>query len=250
MTLNQVRDWIDECDCVTVLTGAGVSTDSGIPDYRGPNGVWTHDPDAAKYTDIEHYLGDPEIRRKAWVRRAEHPAWTVEPNPAHLALARLERLGKLAALLTQNIDGLHQRAGSSPQKVLELHGNMFGVECLGCRARTAMRDALDRVEAGESDPACLDCGGVLKSAVVFFGESLDADVLRSAAQAAASCDVFVAAGTSLSVFPAAGLVDVALRAEAKVVVCNGDPTPYDRHADAVIRDPLSAALPALVPDAD
>lgn len=247
MSVERVRDWISGADCVTVLTGAGVSTESGIPDYRGPDGVWTKDPDASKYTDIDFYVTDPDVRRRAWVQRGKHPAWTVQPNPAHHALVRLEQLGKLGALVTQNIDGLHQTAGSSPDKVFEMHGNIFGVECLGCDARSTMQAALDRVAGGEPDPACRDCGGILKSAVVFFGESLDSDVLDSSVEAAAGCDVFIAVGTSLSVFPAAGLVDVALRSGARVVVCNAEPTMYDRHADAVIREQIGKALPAMVP---
>jgi NAD-dependent deacetylase len=247
MTVKQVRGWIDAADSVTVLTGAGISTESGIPDYRGPQGAWTTDPDSAKYVDIDHYVADPQIRSRSWIRRGEHPAWTVKPNDGHRALVRLERLGKLNRLITQNIDGLHQRAGSGSDRVLEIHGNLFGVECLGCDARTTMREALDRVAAGEPDPPCLDCGGILKSSTIFFGQNLKASVLQASATAAAQCQLFLAVGTSLTVHPAAGLVDVALRAGARVVICVAEPTPYDHRADAVLRDPLSQVLPAIVP---
>lgn len=246
MTVRMVRGWLDAAGAVTVLTGAGVSTESGIPDYRGPRGAWTTDPDSAKYVDIDHYVNDPRIRREAWIRRGDHPAWTVEPNAAHRALVDLERAGKLHRIITQNIDGLHQRAGSDPQRVVEIHGNLFGVVCLDCGARTTMRAALDRVGAGEPDPPCLDCGGILKSSTIFFGQPLDRDVLEAGARAAAACDLFMAVGTSLSVHPAAGLVDVALHAGAQLVICNAEPTPYDHRADAVLRDSIGEVLPALL----
>lgn len=246
MSLDRVRDWIDEAETITVLTGAGVSTESGIPDYRGPNGAWTKDPDSAKYVDIEYYVADPEIRRRAWIRRREHEAWTVEPNPAHHALVTLETRGKLHKLVTQNIDGLHQKAGQTPTSVLEIHGNIFGVECLGCTATATMRDTLDRVEAGEDDPACTSCGGILKSSTIFFGQRLNPLILEAAAESAVACDLFLAVGTSLTVHPAAGLVDIALHSGAKLVICNAEPTPYDRKADAVLTEPLGQTLPAIV----
>lgn len=248
MSLDRVRAWIDDAQTITVLTGAGVSTESGIPDYRGPNGAWTKDPDSAKYVDIEYYVADPEIRRRAWIRRGEHQAWTVEPNPAHHALVTLENRGKLHKLITQNIDGLHQKAGQTPATVLEIHGNIFGVECLGCDATATMREILDRVDAGEPDPVCAACGGILKSSTIFFGQQLKHDVLQAAAESAAACDLFLAIGTSLTVHPAAGLVDIALNSGAKLVVCNAEPTPYDHKADAVLTEPLGQTLPAIVGD--
>lgn len=245
--MSRVRDLIGGATSVTVLTGAGISTDSGIPDYRGPDGAWTKDPDSAKYVDIDHYVNDPDIRRRAWIRRGEHPAWTVEPNDAHRALVRLEGAGRLRGLITQNIDGLHQKAGSAADKVLELHGNLFGVVCLQCDDVTTMRAALDRVGAGEPDPACLRCGGMLKSTTIFFGQNLDSTVLRASAEAAADCEVFIAVGTSLTVHPAAGLVGVAVEAGAQVVICNAQATPYDSVAHTVIREPIGQSLPAIIP---
>jgi len=244
--VSRVRDLVAGATSVTVLTGAGISTDSGIPDYRGPDGAWTKDPDSAKYVDIDYYVSDPDIRRRAWIRRGEHPAWTVEPNDAHRALVRLEAAGRLRSLITQNIDGLHQKAGSATDKVLEVHGNLFGVVCLQCDDRTTMRAALDRVAAGEADPACLECGGMLKSTTIFFGQNLDPDVLRASAEAAADCDVFIAIGTSLTVQPAAGLVNVAVESGAQVVICNAQATPYDPVARAVLRDPIGEVLPAIL----
>jgi NAD-dependent deacetylase len=221
-----------------------VSTDSGIPDFRGPQGVWTRDPEAEKLSDIHWYVADPAVRRRAWQERLHHPAWTARPNAAHAALADLERQGRLRALVTQNIDGLHQRAGN--RRVLELHGTVHEVTCLSCGDRTPMADALARVRAGEDDPACLVCGGLLKSATVSFGQPLDAHVVDAAVAAAQDCDVFLAAGTSLTVHPAAGLTDVAARAGARVVVANAQPTPYDELADLVVREPLGTALPRLL----
>jgi NAD-dependent deacetylase len=170
----------------------------------------------------------------------------VRPNPAHAALADLERQGRLQALLTQNIDGLHQQAGSSPDVVLELHGTIHEVTCMTCGARTTMDSAMARIDAGEPDPACLLCGGILKSATISFGQMLDADVIDAAAAAAADCDVFMAVGTSLTVHPAAGLTDIAAGSGARVVVVNAEPTPYDWTADLVVREPIGVALPLLL----
>ena len=238
--------WLTSARRICVLTGAGISTDSGIPDYRGPNGVWTRDPDAEKLVTLSYYVHDPEIRRKAWRMRRDLQVGEVHPNAGHAALVDLERQGRLRALLTQNIDGLHQAAGSSPDLVLELHGTIHEVECLSCRARTTMAGAMERIDAGDPDPACLDCGGILKSATISFGQVLDADVIDAAARAAADCDVFLAVGTSLTVHPAAGLTDVAAGSGARVVVVNAQETPYDHLADLVVREPIGTALPRLV----
>jgi len=231
---------------VTVLTGAGVSTDSGIPDFRGPKGVWTRNPGAERLSDIDHYLADPEVRRRSWLARRENPAWGAEPNPAHLALVELERRGHLRALVTQNIDRLHQKAGSSPELVLELHGNMVASVCVDCGASGLTQDALDRLDAGEDDPSCLSCGGILKTTTVMFGQQLDRRVLLEASAAAQHCDVFLAVGTLLQVHPAAGLCDVAVRNGARLVIVNAEETPYDDIAARVIREPIGSALPALV----
>lgn len=241
-----VAGWVADAGQVTVLTGAGISTDSGIPDFRGPNGLWTRDPAAARLVTLDAYLADSLVRRQAWLARRDHPAWTAEPNAAHRALVDLEKTGRLHAIVTQNIDGLHQRAGSDPARVIEVHGSMFGVVCLDCADRTTMREALDRVAAGEPDPPCRHCGGVLKSATIAFGQSLDQATIRAAAVAAASCELFLAVGTSLSVYPVAGLVEVAAEAGARVVIVNADPTPYDEVATAVLREPIGTVLPRLV----
>jgi NAD-dependent deacetylase len=230
---------------VTALTGAGVSTQSGIPDFRGPNGVWTNNPNAQRLSDITSYVNDPEVRRQAWRSRASHPAWDAVPNAAHHAFADLGETGRLGALLTQNIDELHQRGGLDRAKVLELHGSLFGTVCLNCGATGVMRDALDRVAAGEEDPPCLLCGGILKSATVSFGQSLDPDVVRQCQRAALNCDLFLAAGTSLTVYPAAGFAEMAVKAGADLMICNAEPTPYDEIATVVLRGPLDEVLPEL-----
>src|SRR5690606_14419061 len=147
---------------VVALTGAGISTDSGIPDFRGPNGVWTRDPAAEKASTLSHYVADPAVRRAAWRNRLDSPAWRAEPNAGHRALVELERQGRLHTLVTQNIDELHQRAGSDPGRVVEVHGTMRRVTCLSCGETAPMERALDRVRAGEDDPDCRSCGGILK----------------------------------------------------------------------------------------
>lgn len=243
--VERVAGWIREAGAVTVLTGAGISTDSGIPDFRGPAGVWTRDPGAQRMVNIEVYATDAEVRRRAWQRRRSHEAWTAQPNAGHRALAELGRAGKLRAIVTQNIDRLHQKAGNEPDAVIELHGSMQHTVCLTCRDRRPMAQALARVEAGEADPPCLACGGVLKSGTIFFGEPLEADVLLAAQRAAAECAVFLVVGTSLTVAPASWLPMVAAASGARVVIVNAEPTPYDGDADAVIRQPIGLALPRL-----
>jgi NAD-dependent deacetylase len=241
-----VAEWIAAAAKVTVLTGAGISTDSGIPDFRGPNGLWTRNPGAQRLFTLRDYVSDPDIRRDAWRIRRAHAAWTARPNPAHYALVDLEASGKLRALVTQNIDGLHQLAGTSEDLVIEVHGSLYEVECLSCGARFAMSDTLERVAAGDDDPACLRCGGILKAGTISFGQPLVPEVFARAREAANDCDVFLAVGTSLSVQPIAGLVEVAKRHGAKVVIINSDPTPYDAIADAKLTEPIGEVMPLLV----
>ncbi|WP_093850416.1 SIR2 family NAD-dependent protein deacylase [Streptomyces pini] len=231
---------------VALLSGAGISTDSGIPDYRGPNGVWRKDPEAEKLVTYDHYMNDPEIRRRSWRMRLESPALRAGPNAAHEAVTRLERSGVPVRVITQNVDGLHQMAGMPERKVLELHGTARAVVCTGCHARSEMERALERVRAGVADPECLRCGGILKSATVMFGEALDPQVLGEALAVAKACEVFVAVGTSLQVQPAASLAGIAAEHGARLVIVNAEPTPYDPLADRVVREPIGRALPALL----
>ena len=231
---------------VAILSGAGVSTDSGIPDYRGPGGLWRRDPEAQKLVTYAYYMDDPEIRRRSWRMRRKNRTLEAEPNAAHLAVAGLEKSGTPVRVITQNVDGLHQLAGMPARKVLELHGSARSVVCTQCHARGPMEDALARVEAGEDDPPCLECGGILKSATVMFGERLDPVVLGEALAITKACQIFIAVGTSLQVQPAAGLAGVAADHGARLIIVNAEPTPYDDRADEVIREPIGTALPALL----
>jgi NAD-dependent deacetylase len=246
MQLEEVAAWFRSALRVVALTGAGISTESGIPDFRGPNGIWTKDPKAEKLASLQHYMSDPELRVQAWQTRLHHPARRARPNEAHHALAQLELMGRLETVITQNIDSLHLAAGTSPERLIEIHGNMREVICMHCGERTPMEAALQRVRAGEADPPCKACGGVLKSATISFGQSLARDDLKRAQRAAQSCDLFLAIGTSLTVFPVAYLPRVAVRAGARVVVFNAEPTSFDPHADARVSAPVGTALPALV----
>jgi len=229
-----------------VLTGAGISTDSGLPDFRGPQGVWTKDPAAERASHISHYLADPAVREQAWRRRTEGAPADLEPNAGHRALVDLERSGRLHTLITQNVDGLHQAAGSDPSLVVEVHGNVREVMCLDCGDRGPMAAALARVRDGEPDPACRRCGGILKSATVSFGQSLDPANLQRADEAARACDLLLAVGSTLAVFPIADVVPLAMTGGARVVIVNGSPTAMDDLADAVLSGSISEVLPALV----
>ncbi|MCU0284362.1 MAG: Sir2 family NAD-dependent protein deacetylase [Candidatus Nanopelagicales bacterium] len=225
-----------EAGSVAVLTGAGISTDSGIADFRGPNGLWTRNPAAQAMFDIRAYLRDPEVRRAAWANRRANPAWTAQPNAGHLALAALQRAGRVDALMTQNIDGLHQRAGAAD--VLELHGTMWEVLCLDCDRRWPTPEILAR---DEDDPACTACGGILKTATISFGQALDRAVLEAAVQATQRADLLVAVGTSLQVNPVAGLAGLADR----LAIVNAEETPYDDDAELVVRGSISQVLTAV-----
>ena len=243
--IDLVRTWLAAAGRVVVLTGAGISTESGIADFRGPKGVWTTNPAAEKQSTLQHYLADPEVRRAAWRSRLEHPAWRAMPNRGHLALVELERAGKLHALITQNIDELHQRAGHAEDKIIEVHGTMRRVVCWGCGRRTPMQDVLERVRAGEDDPACPDCGGILKSDTISFGQALVPAVIDRAMAVAAEADLLLAVGSTLQVYPVAGVVPLARDAGARVVIVNDQPTPMDLLADALLRAPIGEVLPAI-----
>jgi NAD-dependent deacetylase len=244
--LDWVRAWVGEANRIAVLSGAGISTESGIPDFRGPQGVWTRDPEAEKLSNIHHYLADPEVRRKSWQSRLAHPAWNARPNAGHAALVRLERRGGLDGLITQNIDGLHQKAGNSSERVIEVHGTLHAVVCLACAWRGPMQVALERVRAGEADPPCERCGGILKSDTVSFGQALVPEVIDKAMRVAAEADLLLAVGTSLRVYPVAGVLPVAKRAGARVVIVNAEATPLDGIADAVLGGPIGETLNRIV----
>jgi len=243
--IDEVRSWIEAARRVVVLSGAGISTDSGIPDFRGPQGLWTKNPLAEKMSNIHYYLADPEVRKLSWQNRLSSPAWHAKPNAGHSALVFLERRNKLHALITQNIDELHQIAGNSPEKVIEVHGTMRRFMCWGCGMRGPMQVVLERVRAGEADPPCRDCGGILKSDTISFGQQLVPEVIDRAMRVAAEADMFFAVGSSLQVYPVAETVSIARRAGARVVIVNAEATPFDELAHAVFNDSISAVLPRL-----
>ena len=245
-SLRLAQRLLAEADSVVVLTGAGISTDSGIPDFRGPNGVWTKNPEAERLATLSAYMADPGIRRRAWRNRIDSPTWAARPNAAHVALTRLAESGKLHTLVTQNIDGLQQAAGTDPGLIVEIHGTMHQVMCMSCDRRSPMAETLERVRAGEVDPPCNECGGILKSATISFGQDLVVEDLRRATRAASECDLILAIGSSLGVFPAASLVPIAREHGAALVIVNAEETGFDSMADAVVRVPIGEAVPAMV----
>jgi NAD-dependent deacetylase len=234
-------------DNIVVLTGAGISTDSGIADFRGPDGIWTKDPDAEKASNIEFYVSDPDLRKRNWQRHVEgSPYLGRDPNPGHRALVDLESQGRLHTLITQNVDGLHLAAGTSPQRLVEIHGNARNVKCLDCGDGAPLQVAIDRVVQGEVDPPCRSCGGILKTSTVSFGQSLDTDDLLRSTQAAGEADLLLAVGSTLTVYPVAEVVPMAHRRGVPIVIVNGSPTPFDAIATVVLRASISEVLPTVV----
>lgn len=245
-TMDEVASWLAAATRVVVFTGAGISTDSGIPDFRGPNGVWTRNPAAEKYSTLQNYLADADLRRAAWQNRLTSPNWAAKPNDGHAAIVRIQRAGRLHAVVTQNIDELHQQSGIDPDKVVEVHGTMRWSRCWGCAERLPMQQVLERVRAGEDDPACLLCGGILKSDTISFGQSLVPEVIDRALTVAEECDLLLAVGSTLTVSPANGVVPRARAAHARVVIVNGEPTAMDRFAHAVLVGSITPILTGLV----
>jgi len=244
--LQEIAGWLREAERIVVLTGAGISTESGIQDFRGPQGLWTKNPEAERMATLQHYVAEPETRRRSWKNRLESPIWKAEPNEGHRALVRLEQRGNLHLLITQNVDGLHLAAGTSRERLVEIHGNAREVVCLDCGERAPMERALARVRAGEADPPCRSCGGILKSATISFGQNLVAADLHRAERAANECDLLFAIGSKLSVYPAAAVVPIAKQAGARVLILNADETDMDHLADAVIRGQIGQILPRLI----
>jgi NAD-dependent deacetylase len=242
MTL--LHDLLAGAHAVAVFTGAGVSTESGIPDFRSPGGVWSRF-DPRQFT-FDRYVEDPEVRALSWAMRREFFAAGARPNPAHRAIAALEAAGRCVGVVTQNIDGLHQKAGNDPSKVIEVHGTVWFTRCWECQDRRPMNQALERVRAGDDDPSCLECGGVLKSDTISFGQSLVPEVIDRAMQVSDECDVMLAVGSTLSVFPAANCVPRAKAAGAQVIIVNGDETAMDRYADWLLVGQIGELLPAVV----
>jgi NAD-dependent deacetylase len=244
--LDHARELVAEAERLVLLTGAGISTDSGIQDFRGPNGLWTKNPEAEKRATLQHYVNDPEVRRGAWRARLDAPYFRAEPNRGHHAIAARAKRGGLHAVITQNVDGLHQAAGVDGWKVIEVHGTVHEWRCIACEAGGPIQEALDRVRGGEDDPPCPDCGGIVKTATISFGQNLVPEVIERAFEAAAGCDVLLSVGTKLSVYPVAGCVPEAKRNGAKVVILNAEETDMDHLADVVVRGSISELLPVLL----
>ncbi len=244
--LVEVCSWIDAAERVVVLTGAGISTDSGIPDFRGPQGTWTRNPEAEKMSSIQHYMADPEIRKRSWRAKVEMSEHKREPNAGHRALLALDQRDKLHLLITQNVDGLHHEAGSDPERIVEIHGTLREFMCMGCDDRGPIAPVFERVRAGEEDPPCRSCGGILKSATISFGQGLVGADLARAEAAAETCDLLLAVGSTLGVYPIAGVVPVARQAGARIVIVNGEPTEMDELAHAVLRGSISEVLPRIL----
>ncbi len=226
------------------FTGAGISTESGVPDFRSPDGVWARN----RTVTFQEFVGSEAGREEYWRQKvASWPSMRdARPNAGHRALAELHRQGRLLALITQNIDGLHQRSGIPAKSVLELHGTTTEAACLDCGDRIPMDEAALRVEDGERAPHCVRCGGLLKPATVSFGQQLPFEVLGRAQEAAEACDLLLAVGSSLVVEPAASIPRVAKASGARLVIVNREPTPLDGIADAVVREEIGASLPELV----
>ena len=251
--VSRARALLERARRVVVLTGAGISTDSGIQDFRGPQGLWTKNPEAEKMATLSAYVADAELRKRSWQNRLTSSMWAAAPNAGHRALVELERSGRLDTLVTQNIDGLHHAAGNAPARIVEIHGTAREVVCLSCGDRQDAEPVHERVRGGESDPSCAAvgpggsaCGGILKSATISFGQSLVPEDLMRAEHAATECDLLLAVGSTLGVFPAAGMVPIAVQHGAVVIIVNGGPTEMDSLADVLVNGPISAMLPALV----
>lgn len=244
--IREASEIIASSERILVLTGAGISTDSGIPDFRGKEGVWTRNPEAEKLATIHHYLASSETRRRSWQWRIDSGLFDRQPNAGHRALVDLERTGRLDLLVTQNVDGLHLKAGSDPSLVVEVHGTVGEAVCVTCRWRGDIEAVLERVRSGDDDPACEKCSGVLKTATIMFGENLVKEDLDRAFSAARSCDLLLTVGTTLAVSPINEVVPIATVSGARIVIVNRDPTEFESLADVVIRAEISEVLPVLL----
>jgi NAD-dependent deacetylase len=242
----EARALVSKAERIVVLTGAGISTDSGIADFRGPQGLWTRNPEAEKMATISHYMAEPEVRRASWRAKLTSSVREAHPNRGHLALVDLERHGQLDTLITQNVDGLHHDAGSDPERIVEIHGTVREAVCMACDDRGPMNETLERVRNGEDDPACLKCGGILKSATISFGQGLVGADLERSHEAAIHCDLAIAIGSTLSVYPIANVIPAAKQAGARIIILNGSPTEMDDLADVLLRGGIGEILPKIV----
>jgi NAD-dependent deacetylase len=230
---------------LVVFTGAGISTESGIPDFRSPGGIWSRfDPEDFTY---QKFTTDVEARRKQWRMLGEgHLTTEAQPNLAHYAIAELDRLGKLDCVITQNVDNLHHKAGVPAEKIFELHGNVQWAVCLSCGRRYPFEQIKARLEGGEEIPECEACQGMLKPDAVLFGEALPQDVLEEASQRSSDCDLFIVVGSTLVVYPAAYMPVYAVRGGAKLIIVNLSDTPLDAQAAVLIRAKAGEAMNQIV----
>lgn len=244
--LDVARRILSDATRIAVLTGAGISTDAGIPDFRGPDGLWTRNPGAERASNIENYLRDAEARRASWRMRLDRRLLDAKPTAGHRALVRLERQGRLAHLVTQNVDGLHRLAGTSAELLTEVHGSAAGYVCVSCGEGGPIGVVVERVRAGEDDPRCVRCAGILKTTVVMFGEMLPEGAMEQARDAVEAADAFLAVGTTLDVSPVNAMAHWALERGIPVVVVNLGPTAADSFADAKVEASISEVLPELL----
>jgi NAD-dependent deacetylase len=245
-SLQTVADWIARSKRLVIFVGAGLSTESGIPDFRSPGGVWDrYDPEDF---DFGNFLASEKSREMYWRMATEmyEAMRDAEPNDGHRAIAELERMGKLDCLITQNIDGLHRKAGNSDARVLELHGTAMHVTCLDCGRRFERDEIQDRIAKGEMAPRCASCGGLLKPSTISFGQSMPERETNEAYSRSASADLFIVIGSSLTVHPAASMPVVAKRNGAKLVIVNRDATSADSMADLVIRREAGPTMAAIL----
>lgn len=231
---------------ITVLTGAGISTDAGIPDFRGPDGLWTRNPGAERASTIDNYLRDAEARRASWRMRLDGRLLDARPTPGHRALVDLEDQGRLEHLVTQNIDGLHQRAGTSSERLTEVHGSMAGYSCVSCGSGGPIEPVVQRVRAGDDDPRCERCDGILRTTVVMFGEMLPEGAMERAGDAIEAADVFLAVGTTLEVSPVNNMAFWALERGIPIIVVNLGDTAADSFATVKVEARISHVLPELL----
>ncbi len=242
--LQDAAELLREAQKIVALTGAGISTESGIPDFRSPDSIWLKNPPVS-YPD---FINKPEARRQYWRTRRELSSQirAARPNPAHLALAELERRQMLLGLVTQNFDGLHLDAGHDPERVVEIHGTSRAAACTLCGERVAIEEVQQRVDEGEDDPQCRSCGGYMKAATILFGQHIPEPVLTQARTLAETCDLFLVVGSSLQVSPAAHLPRLALKRDVPLLIVNLMPTSLDHAADVVIQAKAGSVLPQLL----
>ncbi len=242
--LQDAAELMQQAKRIVALTGAGISTESGIPDFRSPGSIWLQQPPIS-YHD---FISKPEARQQYWQTRRNLSAKVIaaQPNSAHLALAELERKQLLQGIITQNFDGLHHDAGNDAERIIELHGTSRAAACTLCGKRSSIKELQQRIDAGEIDPTCPDCGGLLKSATILFGQRVPEAELTRARELATACDLFLVVGSSLKVTPAATLPRIALKNYIPLIIINLQPTPLDDYADVVIHKKAGVVLPPLV----